>query len=70
MHIIILFKFTNFIKTVNPRVYLFHFQTSNQSYKDDTDTETFVNCDPTPMLLEIWQLFQHHYSLPLNNVNL
>ena len=32
-------------------------------YKDDTDTETFVNFDPTPMLLEIWQRFQQRNRL-------
>ena len=66
-HIIILFKFINFIKTANPRVYLFIISLSNfQSifFKDDTDTEKIVNFDPTPtMLLEIWQHFQQRNQL-------
>ncbi len=55
--IIILFKFINFIiKTANPRVYIFIYFTFKfpiNIYKDDTDTKTFVNFDPTPMLLPI-----------------
>ena len=65
-HIIILFKFINFIKTANPRVYLFIYFTFKfpiNLYKDDTDTETFVNFVPTPMRLEIWQHFQQRNRL-------